>query len=34
MPDGADLMLMKVVGYNGWYFNRLSMIAEKVPWST
>ena len=29
----ADLMLMKVVGYNGWYFNRLSMEAEKVPWA-
>ncbi len=30
----ADLMLMKVVGYNGWYFNRLSMEAERVPWAT
>ena len=29
----ADLMLMKVVGYNGWYFNRLSMQAERVPWA-
>ena len=29
----ADLMLMKVAGYNGWYFNRLSMQAEKVPWT-
>ena len=28
----ADLMLMKVVGYNGWYFNRLLMRAEEVPW--
>ena len=28
----ADLMLMKIVGYNGWYFSRLSMEAEKVPW--
>ena len=30
----ADLMLMKVVGYNGWYLNRLSMVAERVPWAT
>ena len=30
----ADLMLMKFVGYNGWYFNRLSMAAAKVPWVT
>lgn len=29
----ADLMLMKVVGYKGWYFNRLSMEAERVPWA-
>ena len=29
----ADLMLLKVVGYNGWYFNRLSMETEKVPWA-
>ena len=28
----ADLMLMRVVGYNGWYFNRLLMRAEAVPW--
>ena len=30
----ADLMLLKVVGYSGWYFNRLSMETEKVPWAT
>ena len=29
----ADLMLMKVVGYDGWYFNRISMRAERVPWA-
>lgn len=29
----ADLMLMKVVGYDGWYLNRLSMATEKVPWA-
>ena len=30
----ADLMLMRVVDYNGWYFNRLSMQAERVPWTS
>ena len=30
----ADLMLMKVVGYNGWYLNRLTRATEKVPWAT
>ena len=30
----ADLLLMKVVRYNGWYFNRFSMQAEKVPWAS
>lgn len=30
----ADLLLMKVVGYNGWYFDRFSMQAEKVPWGS
>ena len=29
----ADLMLMKVVGYNGWYFNRISMRTDRVPWA-
>lgn len=29
----ADLMLMRMVDYNGWYFNRLSLDAEKVPWT-
>ena len=28
----ADLMVMKVVGYRGWYFNRLTRQSEKVPW--
>ena len=28
----ADLMLLRVVGYNGWYRNRLSMQTERVPW--
>ena len=30
----ADLLLMKVVGYNGWYFDRFSMQARKVPWAS
>ena len=30
----ADLLLMKVVRYNGWYFNRFSMQAERVPWAS
>ena len=30
----ADLMLMKAVGYNGWFFNRLSMQTERVPWAS
>ena len=29
----ADLMAMKVVGYRGWYFNRLTRQSEKVPWA-
>ena len=28
----ADLMVMKVVDYHGWYFNRLTGETEKVPW--
>ena len=30
----ADLMLMRVVGYEGSYFNRLSRKTESVPWVT
>ena len=30
----ADLMLMKVVGHKGDYFNRLSGKTEKVPWES
>ena len=30
----ADLMLMKVVGHKGDYFNRLSRKTEKVPWKS
>ena len=30
----ADLMILKVVDYNGWYFDRLSMSTERVPWAT
>ena len=30
----ADLMLMKVVGHKGDYFNRLSRRTEKVPWES
>ena len=30
----ADLMLMKVVGHKGDYFNRLSRKTEKVPWES
>ena len=29
----ADLMVMKVVGYCGLYFNRLTMETEVVPWA-
>ena len=28
----ADLMLLKVVGYCGFYFNRLTHETETVPW--
>lgn len=28
----ADLMILKVIGYKGWYFNRLTGEAEMVPW--
>ncbi len=28
----ADLMVMRVVGYQGTYFNRLTRKAEAVPW--
>ena len=28
----ADLMLMRVVGYDGYYSNRLTGQTEKVPW--
>lgn len=30
----ADLMLMKVVGYRGLYFNRLTGQIETLPWQT
>ena len=29
----ADLMVLKVVGYRGWYFNRLTRETEIVPWA-
>ena len=29
----ADLMLMRVVGYQGYYFNRLTFQVEPVPWT-
>ncbi|MYF50638.1 MAG: hypothetical protein F4220_10885 [Gammaproteobacteria bacterium] len=29
----ADLLLMKVVGYNGRYLDRLDLTTKKVPWS-
>ncbi len=29
----ADLMTLKVVGYRGWYFNRLTRETEVVPWA-
>ena len=29
----ADLMALKVVGYRGWYFNRLTRQTEVVPWA-
>ena len=29
----ADLMVLKVVGYRGWYFNRLTRETEVVPWA-
>ena len=29
----ADLMLMKVVGYQGWYFDRLIRKTQRVPWA-
>lgn len=29
----ADLMVLRVVGYKGFYFNRLSRKTEIVPWS-
>lgn len=29
----ADLMVMKVVGHRGHYFNRLTMKTEVVPWT-
>ena len=28
----ADLMILRVVGYDGWYFNRLARKTELVPW--
>ena len=28
----ADLMLLKVVGYGGFYFNRLTRETQTVPW--
>ena len=28
----ADLMVLKVVGHRGWYFNRLTRETEVVPW--
>lgn len=29
----ADLMTLKVIGYEGIYFNRLTMNTERVPWA-
>ena len=29
----ADLMVLKVVGFQGWYFNRLTRQTELVPWA-
>ena len=29
----ADLLLMKVVGYDGYYLDRLTGIVRKVPWT-
>ena len=29
----ADLMVLRVVGYEGFYLNRLSQKTEIVPWS-
>ena len=29
----ADLMVLKVVGFRGWYFNRLTRQTELVPWA-
>lgn len=28
----ADLMILRVVGYEGWFFNRLTRKTEVVPW--
>ena len=28
----ADLMILKVIGYDGWFFNRLTRKTEIVPW--
>ena len=28
----ADLLILRVVGYEGWYFNRLARKTELVPW--
>lgn len=28
----ADLMILKVIGYEGWFFNRLTRETEVVPW--
>lgn len=29
----ADLMILRVVGYDGWYFDRLYRETKRVPWS-
>ena len=29
----ADLMVLKVVDYQGWYYNRLTRETEAVPWA-
>ena len=28
----ADLMVLKVVDYRGWYYNRITQESEPVPW--
>ena len=29
----ADLMILRVIGYDGWYFDRLDRETKIVPWN-